>query len=473
MGAVPIVLCAWLLYVTIRTILVYRTQVPGPWYSNVTSLVQKYYEFTRRRRLWIHHLHKVYGPVVRLNPNEVSFANLDGMKEIYQSGGSGYDKASFYDLFMQYNCRTMFSMLKRNDHARRKKIFAERYSMTNVLRPDVLDGIQVRAAKVLQKIKSSTDGCLDVYVTLHCYAVDCASHFLANPRGLNTLDDVNDFKMMQELSYHDTLRQKLMEQYCPPLDKIANIFRPAPWPLTKHFILERARDTQLNGTSLVHSLQAKSTELDTVQIAAECLDHLAAGIDTTGDGLCFLMHELSLPRSAKIQESLYEEIVQNPHVKATDLPYLDAIVMEGLRLFPPLPMSLPRSVPVGGSTISGYKLPGGTTVSCQAYSLHRLNPDIYPDPDAFIPERWLEKEKRVERNRLFFAFSAGGRGCIGKNLALVEMKTLLREIYGKFTTRLSPQFTADMSIDDQIIASRPKDQTCVLKFEERISSSSQ
>lgn len=144
------------------------------------------------------------------------------------------------------------------------------------------------------------------------------------------------------------------------------------------------------------------------------MDHMAAGIDTTGDGLCFLMHELSLPRSQHIQKRLHQEIVNNPGVKVNDLAYMDAVVKEGLRLFPPIPMSLPRYVPHEGRNINGYEIPGGSIVSCQAYTLHLLNPDVFPEGDRFVPERWLEKEGEVERNRLFFAFASGGRGCIGK-----------------------------------------------------------
>jgi hypothetical protein len=58
------------------------------------------------------------------------------------------------------------------------------------------------------------------------------------------------------------------------------------------------------------------------------------------------------------------------------------------------------------------------------------------------------------------------------SLALVEMKTLLRDIYGTFTTTVAKEMTGDMSIDDQIIASRPKDQTCLLVFTERVDVSS-
>lgn len=164
----------------------------------------------------------------------------------------------------------------------------------------------------------------------------------------------------------------------------------------------------------MHKLQSKSSELTTIQMAAECMDHMAAGIDTTGDSLCFLMHELSLPRSQHIQEKLRQEIKQHPNAKLDELLYLDAVVKEGLRLFAPIPMSLPRYVPANGKVICGYECPEGAIVSCQAYSVHLLNPDVFPNAKVFTPDRWLEREGEADRNRLLFAFSAGGRGCIGK-----------------------------------------------------------
>lgn len=164
----------------------------------------------------------------------------------------------------------------------------------------------------------------------------------------------------------------------------------------------------------MHKLQSKSSELAPIQMSAECMDHMAAGIDTTGDSLCFLMHELSLPRSESIQRHLRQEISQNPDARIDELLYLDAVIKEGLRLFAPIPMSLPRYVPESGRNICGYDCPEGAIVSCQAYSLHLANPDVFPNAESFMPERWLQKEGEAERNRLLFAFSAGGRGCIGK-----------------------------------------------------------
>ena len=80
-------------------------KIPGPWHTALCSLVIKYHEFTSARRVYVHRLHQEYGPVVRLAPNEVSFSGLEAVKEIYASGGSGYDKTEFYDLFRQFGIK--------------------------------------------------------------------------------------------------------------------------------------------------------------------------------------------------------------------------------------------------------------------------------------------------------------------------------------------------------------------------------
>ncbi|KAK5788606.1 hypothetical protein VI817_009564 [Penicillium citrinum] len=476
MYTIWLLVAAWLVYLFSTTLEAVKTKVPGPWYTNITSFVLKYYEFQGKRRVWIHSLHERYGPVVRLAPNEVAFANLEGMKEIYQSGGSGYDKTEFYDLFKQYGRRwvrksseslfPMFALLNRNEHSQRRKIFAERYAMTNILTSTILQGIQQNAAKVVEKCSASAGTYLDTYTVLHCYALDCASHALFNPSGTRSLDGKDDYKLMEDLSYDNRLQSRLVQHHWPVLASIRSCLTPKPMMSLSHsFVLNRVTSSKTEESALLHKLRSKSNDIEEIQMAAECMDHLAAGIDTTGDALCFLMHELSLPRSLSIQSRLHQEIKDHPNAKLDDLPYMDAVIKEGLRLFPPIPMSLPRYVPKEGRTISGYQLPGNSIVSCQAYSMHLMDTSVFSQPADFLPERWLEKEGEAERNRLFFAFAAGGRGCIGKNLALVEMKTLIREIYGRFQTGIAPEMCSDMSIDDQIIASRPKDQKCLLTFE--------
>jgi hypothetical protein len=80
-------------------------KIPGPWHAKFTTLVLKWHEFKTNRTRYVHNLHLKYGPAVRIGPNEVIFASAAAVKEIYCSGGSGYDKTEFYDMFKVYEKR--------------------------------------------------------------------------------------------------------------------------------------------------------------------------------------------------------------------------------------------------------------------------------------------------------------------------------------------------------------------------------
>ncbi|KAJ5121867.1 hypothetical protein N7526_008804, partial [Penicillium atrosanguineum] len=420
------------------------SKVPGPWYTRFTSLWLKYQEFTANRRESIHALHKKYGPVVRLGPNEVSFTSLDAIKEIYASGGSGYDKTEFYSLFKQFKTKTMFSTLPRDEHSKRKRLFAERYAMTNVMKAKPLAAINERALTFVSQCTEAGKKSVDVYVLLHCYALDCVTHFMFSPGGLKSLNVQKDFDIMQELTYHQSLQKNLLEYYLPTLAPyFPSILHPRASPQTNQYVQEMVSQPNVEDHTLVEKLNRKESNLELIQAAAECKDHMAAGIDTTGDGLCFLMWELSQPPNLEFQTKLRHELTTAPADAPLDsLVYLDAVIKEALRVSPPIPMSLPR----------------------YPYTVHRYHEDVFPDPDRFYPDRWVEEKGAAERNRYFFSFATGGRGCTGKNLAMVEMKTLLREVYSQFQTTVAPDMNASMEIDDQIIASRPKGQSCKLIF---------
>ena len=208
--------------------------------------------------------------------------------------------------------------------------------------------------------------------------------------------------------------------YAPTVHKYMSkvldlIQKPRSVPLASNFVTQRSRSVNPEAFTLLSRLREKlDGSLDQTDITAECLDHMVAGIETTGDALCFLMWELSQPQSIHFQRELRKEMLDNPDVSADKLPFLDAIVQEGLRCFTPIPMSLPRVVPEGGKVIDGIAVPEGSVVSSQAYSVHRQNTDVFPDPDRFDPHRWTSPVGDAERKRHMFAFSHGGRGCVGK-----------------------------------------------------------
>ncbi|KAH9850147.1 cytochrome P450 [Lenzites betulinus] len=458
------------------SVLIYRlafaplARLPGPKLCALTRIPLMYHEFHGTRRLWIHGLHERYGPIVRVAPDEISFATREAAKEIYTSGGSGYDKSSFYSLFANYDQRNMFSTLERTEHANAKKRFAGQYNTIHVSRPDVLATIEEHVEAFMSRCSEHLDSSLDIYIWLHCYALDGITGHLFYPHGLHSLSDAHDLEIMKELSYSSNLQKQYFTHYFPRfarlLSAVTNIRKKRTDGLASRYVLDTARDAAVAPHTVLHKLRAaQAPDADVKVAASECMDHLAAGIDTTGDGLCFLMHQLSLPASRDVQARLRAELVQNPSAPLDALPYLDAVVKEGLRVFSPIPMSFPRVAPAGGRAVDGVWVPGGTVVSCQPHTLHRLDTDVFPLPDEFRPERWLQEDGAAERNQLFFAFAAGGRGCIGKNLALAEMKLLLRAVYSTYRTRVAPDMDASMEMDDQTISSRPKGQKCLVVFE--------
>jgi hypothetical protein len=88
------------------------------------------------------------------------------------------------------------------------------------------------------------------------------------------------------------------------------------------------------------------------------------------------------------------------------------------------PTRLPHIVPPSGLSLSSPQstivIPPGTIVGLSAYSLH-FNPVTFPSPYSFIPERWLPDHVTENMNKSFFAFGAGSRACIARNLAQAEL----------------------------------------------------
>lgn len=130
--------------------------------------------------------------------------------------------------------------------------------------------------------------------------------------------------------------------------------------------------------------------------------------------------ELGLKLTGLRYEELRKEIEDNRTVKADiqGLPYLKGVVREGLRLSMANPTRLPRVVPTGGWTYGEYLLPAGVNVGVAPYELH-LDPKVFPEPEKFIPERWLNAPEELQRD--WIPFGIGSRACIARNLATVEL----------------------------------------------------
>ncbi|TKA38282.1 hypothetical protein B0A54_09222 [Friedmanniomyces endolithicus] len=118
-------------------------------------------------------------------------------------------------------------------------------------------------------------------------------------------------------------------------------------------------------------------------------------------------------------------------------PHLNGAINEALRLYPPISSALPRLTAPEGMRIGDTWIPGNTTIRAPQYVMGR-DEASYEDAEKFVPERWYSKPHMVKRKEAFAPFSVGPMGCIGKNLALTELRTLTARLVLEFDVQLAP-----------------------------------
>jgi cytochrome P450 len=122
--------------------------------------------------------------------------------------------------------------------------------------------------------------------------------------------------------------------------------------------------------------------------------------------------------------------------EAKTLPYLQACIKEGLRMYPPGAGIIPKEVQKGGDTIAGVYIPEGTKVGYCAWGVYKNKETFGQDADMFRPERWLETsgEELARMNSTWdLIFSPGKWQCLGKSVALMELNKVFVEVSHKLT----------------------------------------
>ena len=147
-----------------------------------------------------------------------------------------------------------------------------------------------------------------------------------------------------------------------------------------------------------------------------------------------MMHLITNPRIvAKLRSEFLSSPISSPikYSEAQDLPYLQAVIKEGLRTWPPIVALMSKEVPPEGDTINGKFIPGGTKIGFGPYGMFRDKATWGKDAEQFRPERWLEvspdKLKEME-STLELVFGYGRYQCLGKNLAIMELNKIFVEV---------------------------------------------
>lgn len=188
---------------------------------------------------------------------------------------------------------------------------------------------------------------------------------------------------------------------------------------------------------LISARHEDETPMSETEIRDELMTALVAGHETTASQLAWAFERLA--REPRVAERLTEEI----DAGGSD-DYLTATVYEVLRLRPVLPNAEPRLTkqPV---TIGGVRYPAGVALLASAYLVHH-DPAIYPDPDAFRPERFLDTKPGTYT---WIPFGGGRRRCLGASFAIQEMKIVLATVLSScrvMPAGTRPETTARRSI---------------------------
>ncbi|XP_001599214.2 probable cytochrome P450 6a13 [Nasonia vitripennis] len=172
---------------------------------------------------------------------------------------------------------------------------------------------------------------------------------------------------------------------------------------------------------------AEEIVLDENTIAAQAFVFFVAGYETSSNTIAFCLYELAV--NPEIQEKARRDIIDAldkrdsklTYDAVQDMKYLDMVILETLRKYPPAPLLSRRCE-------YPYKLPGsdvelskGMRVVIPIYAIHH-DPKHYPEPDKFRPERFGDEEKRARHPYTFLPFGEGPRNCIGTRFALLQTK---------------------------------------------------
>ncbi|XP_032514920.2 cytochrome P450 4C1-like [Danaus plexippus] len=179
----------------------------------------------------------------------------------------------------------------------------------------------------------------------------------------------------------------------------------------------------------------KTGNIDLESIREEVDTFMFEGHDTTAMALSYFI--MAIANEPAIQRKIYEEMEQifsDSKRLATmadlhEMRYLECCIKESLRLYPSVPF-IARNL-TQETVLSGYTVPANTFVHLFIYDLHR-RPDLFPDPERFIPERFLPQNCLNRHPYAYIPFSAGSRNCIGQKFAMLEMKTVLSSLIRQF-----------------------------------------
>ncbi len=449
-------------------------------FSGISSVPFMVLAHTGARSTHLVELHKTH-PVIRTGPNALSYADMRAIKDIY-----GHNTKCTKDTSYLVTAGSHFHLadvVDKPDHARKRKVLSSAYALKN------LEGWEHKVADKTARMIAHFEKCCTKPLPVHS-AIPEAKDLNVDYRAWSnffTLDAIADIGLSEKLGFldrgHDRVtgcrtdgtkyecnfRECLYEnahkqsllmwpyEWYSFINKVSNVipyygrmgrlgrdWDGIPIELSNRRLARYRAGEKLDDffQALMEDKNGNPNNLEWGEIVAEVSIMMNAGSATTAIAMTNVLFQLlkNPVIMKKLQEELDVALADDdedddaPTVVAYDrvkhLPYLRACLDESLRLFAPTPHALPRETPADGLYILDEFIPGGVSVGMSALVAHR-DENIFPQADKFIPERWLGEQGK-DLQPYFLAFSAGARGCIGRNISYLEQTVVLASILRRY-----------------------------------------
>ncbi|KAL0937232.1 cytochrome p450 pisatin [Colletotrichum truncatum] len=483
--AVPIFLLLFILSRALRALLDPLRKQPGPFAARFTRLwLLRQYTRGDYRKTNIE-LHKKYGPIVRIAPGQYSIDSLEAAKIIY-GHGSHFVKSDFYITFGDPNRGNLFTYQDPKTHAHMRRQVSNVYTMSSMVsyEPYVDECADIFLQRLSEVAASGKP--MDLGHWFQCYAFDVIGQITFS-KSFQCLDAGQDPQGIIK-ALEDALKlSSAMGVYpsiWPLLFKVFQLFAQGKNEKGHSLLIRRVQeqvdarqkeDKVPDGPQdfimkLVHARKERPDAISEEAIFLTGGANVAAGSDTTSISLSGIMYNLlKNPHAMQKLRKELDDAVANGSVsspitfkESQALPYLQAVIKEGLRMHPATGFTMPRVVPKGGRPLAGTFFPEGNVVGINSWVAHH-NEDIYGrDAKYFRPERWLDSapEQKSRMESYFFAFGQGSRTCIGKNISLLEISKTIPRVVQNFDFTLENQDEMDC---DGFWFVKPRDFRCLVR----------
>ncbi|OHE91111.1 cytochrome P450 [Colletotrichum orchidophilum] len=445
---------------------------PGPLLARITTITSLWHRAHGTNHSWPLLLHKKYGHIVRIGPNELSYSHPDAWHDIYAKAGGGGDIPKDFVGLGPDMAAPENGIVRADDanHQRQRRIFSHAFSDRAVLKQESL--VQSHVRNLMCKLAeedgepASSHGRVDLVTWLSYLAFDIMGDLMyGEPLGMLESDQAARQWVRDTYSTIKTVTLGMaMMGWHPPLGPLLlkyiwgdNVERRARHNRFSMDRVDKRLDRGDHSGSDVWSMimqnsgDEKRPGITRAEMYSNAATFMIGGTETTTaatSALSYLL--LTHPAKMATLRAELDAAIKDPQEDMTftglrKLPYLNACIEEAMRLYPPAPTPMPRMVPRGGRVVCGRYVPEGTRVDISLYAIAH-HPDNFVNPEEFVPERWLDDNDRPakfagDRRECVKVFSAGPRDCIGKNLAYPEMRLIMASLLYNFDLELAdPSF---------------------------------